>query len=137
MAEASTQSTPKKAAKARPPADWQERFLSRLRDNGNVSDACLYARIDRKTAYNWREKSKTFAAQWEEALDMAVEELERTANARARYNSDTLLIFLLKAHRPEKYRETVRNEHTGANGAPLFTEVIVNLPRASDEPVAD
>lgn len=28
--------------------------------------------------------------------------------------SDTLMIFLLKGTRPEKYRETVKQEHTGA-----------------------
>jgi hypothetical protein len=32
--------------------------------------------------------------------------------------SDTLAIFMLKAHKPEKYRE--RFEHTGAGGAPLI-----------------
>jgi hypothetical protein len=111
MAGATTKTTPKKG---RPPADWRERFLSRLRDNGNVSDAAMYARIERSTAYDLRKKSPAFAAQWEEALDMAVEELERTANARARYNSDTLLIFLLKAHRPEKYREVIKQEHGGS-----------------------
>ena len=33
--------------------------------------------------------------------------------------SDTLAIFLLKAHAPEKYRENTRMELTGANGEPL------------------
>lgn len=33
--------------------------------------------------------------------------------------SDTLAIFLLKAHAPEKYRENTRMELTGANGAPV------------------
>jgi hypothetical protein len=33
--------------------------------------------------------------------------------------SDTLAMFLLKAHRPEKYRELIRQEITGAEGAPI------------------
>jgi hypothetical protein len=33
--------------------------------------------------------------------------------------SDTLAIFLLKAHKPEKYRENTRMELTGANGGPV------------------
>lgn len=33
--------------------------------------------------------------------------------------SDTLAIFLLKAHAPEKYRENTRMELTGANGGPV------------------
>ena len=32
---------------------------------------------------------------------------------------DTLLIFLLKAARPQKYRHYVRQEHTGPDGTPL------------------
>jgi hypothetical protein len=33
--------------------------------------------------------------------------------------SDTLAIFLLKAHAPDKYRESSRMELTGANGGPV------------------
>lgn len=37
--------------------------------------------------------------------------------------SDTLAIFLLKAHAPEKYRENTRMELTGAEGGPVqFTD---------------
>ena len=36
--------------------------------------------------------------------------------------SDTLLIFLLKGARPEKYRDNARIEHTGAGGGPVKTE---------------
>ena len=33
--------------------------------------------------------------------------------------SDTLLIFLLKSHRPGVYRETLRQEHSGPGGGPI------------------
>lgn len=36
--------------------------------------------------------------------------------------SDTLLIFLLKGRRPEKFRDVVRQEVTGADGAPVKHE---------------
>jgi hypothetical protein len=39
--------------------------------------------------------------------------------------SDTLAIFLLKALRPAKFRETHRHEHTGANGGPIKSETKV------------
>lgn len=100
-----TIATPKKATK--PPTSWQAQFIAALRDNGNVADACRRAKVDRSTAYRERHRSKTFAALWEDALEDAVDELERIANWRARMTSDTLLIFLLKAHRPDKYRETI------------------------------
>lgn len=41
-----------------------------------------------------------------------------------RKHSDTMLIFMLKGHRPETYRERI--EHTGAGGAPL--QVLIALP---------
>jgi hypothetical protein len=48
--------------------------------------------------------------QWDEALEDACDILEAEAWKRARDKSDLLLIFLLKAHRPAKYRETTRHE---------------------------
>ena len=39
--------------------------------------------------------------------------------AAVRKYSDTLAIFLLKAHNPEKYRDNAKLELTGANGGPV------------------
>lgn len=36
--------------------------------------------------------------------------------------SDTLAIFLLKAHNPEKYRDNMKVQHTGANDGPIQHE---------------
>lgn len=36
--------------------------------------------------------------------------------------SDTLLIFLLKGARPERYRDNARVEHTGRGGGPIETK---------------
>lgn len=44
--------------------------------------------------------------------------------------SDTLLIFLLKAHNPRKYRERHYVEHTGKKGKPIKVEVV---PPSADE----
>jgi len=41
--------------------------------------------------------------------------LEDVARKRATDSSDNLLIFLLKAMRPEVYREVVRNENINVN----------------------
>jgi len=38
--------------------------------------------------------------------------------------SDTLMIFLLKAHRPEKYRESVKHEHGGAGGGDIVVQIL-------------
>ena len=76
--------------------------------------ACQAAGVPRQTAYDHRTSDAAFKAQWDAAVEEACDILEDVARQRAVEMSDTLLIFLLKAHRPEKYRETVRKEHAGA-----------------------
>ncbi len=91
---------------------WRLKFLDALRVHGVVTKAALEAGIDRDTAYYERQRDSVFAQEWQEALDRGVDMLEDTAKMRAYEGSDTLLIFLLKAHRPEKYRETTRQINT-------------------------
>ena len=99
-----------------------DRFLAKLRDSGNIRLSCRAAGIPRRTVYDWREKWKTFAAEWDEALEDACDVLEGTAWKRAVDSSDRLLMFLLKAHRREKYGDKV--EWSGE----LTTQVHIYLP---------
>lgn len=92
-----TDETPKK--------DWEKKFLDQLRKIPNVFAACRKAGINRMTAYRWRNECPRFAGEWEAALEDAVELLEEDCWKRAQTVSDTMAIFMLKAHRPEKYRE--------------------------------
>jgi len=85
-----------------------DRFLEKLRDCGNVRLSCEAAGIGRRTAYDWRERWVTFANEWQEALDDAIDTLEGEAWRRARKSSDRLLMFLLKAHRREMYGDQVK-----------------------------
>ncbi len=123
------------------PYEWQPVFLRWLRKKGNVTGACDKAKITRSWAYEVRESDPAFAAAWDEALQEATERLEMEARRRAhdgvlepvfqggmqvgsvRKYSDTLLIFLLKAHAPEKYRENFKVDHSGK------VEVEVDDPR--------
>jgi hypothetical protein len=102
--------TPKKRVLA---DEWRPRFLTALRNSANIRAACQAAGIDRRTAYRNRDSAPEFAAQWDEALQDAIDALEQTAIKRAQASSDTLLIFLLKAHRPDKYRETINQNVNG------------------------
>jgi hypothetical protein len=105
--------------------DWIPAFLAALRDTGNVRAATQAAQVDRSTVYKLRERDTDFAAAFETARDEAADVLEAEARRRAtlgvdepvfykgvpvgsvkRY-SDALLIFLLKAARPQTYRENV------------------------------
>jgi hypothetical protein len=72
-----------------------------------VSDAARAAGISRSQAHRVRSDDPEFAAAWAEAEAMAVDRLERIAFQRASKTSDTLLIFLLKAHRREKYGDQI------------------------------
>lgn len=130
--------TPKKAD-----VTWRDKFLRRLAATGNVTAACRSAKISRQTAYNARAEDPHFAAAWDEALIVATELLELEARRRAekgvldpiyfqgqqvgkiRRYSDTLLIFLLKAHAPEKYRERLEVDQRSTN---TNASVTVYLP---------
>lgn len=103
----STPSTPKKG-------DWKPAFLDAFAQSGMVSEACRSVGIDRSTAYKTRQRDEAFALAWADVEERSTEELEREAKRRAVDGSDTLMIFLLKARRPEKYRENVKIEHAGS-----------------------
>lgn len=87
---------------------WRIKFLDALRLHGMVTQAAIEAGIHRNTAYFERQRDPIFAQEWADALDRGVDMLEDVAKKRAYDGSDTLLIFLLKAHRPQKYRDTIR-----------------------------
>lgn len=119
-----------------PKKDWKLVFIKALATSPNVTAAARKAKIARQYAYEARDNDPAFKAAWDEALASSLDAAEGELYRRAvkgtiskryydkdgkllnvdREYSDTLLIFLLKAHKPEKYRETVRNELTGANG---------------------
>ena len=102
---------------ARKQHDWAPAFLAALEDTHLVTEACKAAGIHRSTAYNRRAHDAEFARQWAEIEEASTEALERIAVRRASEGSDVLLIFLLKARRPEVYRDHHRVEHTGPGAA--------------------
>lgn len=121
-----------KASKTGGVRRWERAFLAVLAETANVSVAASAVGIARNTAYTRRNSSVAFRALWDDAVARSVDMLEEEARRRAavgvdepvfyqgqpcgviRRYSDTLLIFLLKAHRPEKYRENVSVQHSGA-----------------------
>lgn len=117
-----------------PKKDWQERFIASLQKLPNVTRAAKAAGINRKYAYQVKKSDIQFAEAWDDALGMSVDNAEAELHRRAvlgvlepvyhngkkvgsvREYSDTLLIFLLKTHRPEKYRDSVKLTGSGPNG---------------------
>jgi hypothetical protein len=104
-------------------------FLAALSATANVLRACEAAGIGRTTVYEWRNADEDFRKRWDRAAEIGADALEDEAVRRAhegweepvfyqgaqcatvRKYSDTLLIFLLKGRKPERYRERV--EHSG------------------------
>lgn len=141
-----TKATPKRSK-----PDWAPAFLAALADTGNISAAATLAGINRTTFYRRRDDDEAFAKAVSDALETACDSLELEARRRAlagvprkkfdkglpiidpdtgeqyveREYSDTLMIFLLKGHRPEKYRENVRHEVGGDGGGPIKVQVYV------------
>lgn len=137
--------TPEKRRRGR----WEKAFFTCLAETGNVRRSCIAAAISRSTVYSFRGQYQDFRESWDAALQEAMDVLEEEAYRRAvtglkrlkfekgkpvidlstgeqyfeHEYSDTLLIFLLKGGRPEKFRD--RHEVTGANGGPLESSVRV------------
>lgn len=84
------------------------RFLDAYRACGMVSEAARRVKVGRSTVYEWRKEDPAFAAAWDDIDAALADELEAEAIRRAKAGSDTLLIFLLKGLKPERYRERVQ-----------------------------
>ena len=114
------------------PRKWRPRFLEALALKPDVTLACECAGISRQTAYRNRHEDPEFAAQWEAAMLKAVDDLEAEAFKRAyESKSDQVLLALLAAWRPERYRPTVRQELAGVRGQPI--ERVDVLERLADD----
>ncbi len=132
---------------------WQGAFLEALKLTGNITAACRAASVARSWAYDCYAQNQPFAALWDEAIEEATDALEEEARKRAmgeglsykfdksgkplkhpvtgqpyaeRCVSDAMLTLLLKAHRPEKFKDRTETTHRGAVG-------VVDLSKLTDE----
>lgn len=85
--------------------NWQPAFLEALEKGHTVAGACKAANVGRTTAYEARQRDEEFAAAWRDLEQHATEVLEGEAHRRAMNGSDKLMMFLLRARRPEVYRD--------------------------------
>lgn len=142
--------------------EW-DRFFGKLAERGNVSEACLASGVSRTQLYAWKRGEvpegtdhAAWKARYDEALEVSMDRLESEAFRRAhdgvdepiigrvgkdqdgiittvKKYSDGLLTLLLKAHRPEKFKDRVASELTGKDGGPIKTENRVICLPAIDE----
>lgn len=107
------------------PADVRERFLTEYARTGNLQASAVASGVGRRTVYTWQEHDEQFALAFREAEAEAIEALEAEARERATVGgklvrevwrgdrlvervieyrpSDTVLVKLLQALKPDKY----------------------------------
>jgi hypothetical protein len=121
---------------------WPGLFLDAILMGANVRRASKIAGISENTAYKRRKVDAEFDQAWREAARISTELLEEEAERRAyhgvvkpilykgevvakvREYSDTLMMFLLKARKPEMYREAPK---VVVNNRTNTTSTTVNL----------
>lgn len=125
-------------------------FLAAFRELGTITAACRQVGVGRTTAFRHRQQDEDFALAWAEIDEEVVERMEREAFRRAVEGttkplvsagrhvtdvteySDSLLQFLLKGRRPERYRDNVKVEHSGR----IVQRTELDLSKLTDEQLA-
>ncbi|MES2360129.1 MAG: hypothetical protein V4529_17440 [Gemmatimonadota bacterium] len=124
----------------------QKTFLAMLERTANITASAEAAGVTNQCIYLWQEKSDEFAAACQAARESAYDRLEAEALRRAvdgvvrkrpivvgrevvdyeiiTEYSDRLLEVLLKACRPDKYRERQSVEHSGPGGTPIAFDAV-------------
>lgn len=133
------------------PPEALETFLEKLREGLSVTAACSAADIGRSTVYEWRQRDEEFEVAWHDAIEAGTDAFEDEARRRAvdgtlrpvfqsgaevgqvREYSDRLLELMLKARRPQVYRERVDVSHSGQIARPSAEELAANRAAGMDD----
>jgi hypothetical protein len=140
MAGKATKATPTARARKprrdlnKPRRDWRARFLAGFTKSGSVRGGCIHAGIHHSTAYRERQRSETFALAWADIEQQVTDQLEETALTLALAGEVRLIEFMLRARKPEVYREHHLLEHTGpgGNGPVELIDLGVDLSRLTE-----
>jgi len=98
----------------------KRRYLAAYAETGTIKAACTAAQINRSSVTEWRDSDAAFRRLEVQAVEVFADSLEELAYARIQNpdkgrGSDLLLITLLNAHKPDKYRpKTVVHDGHGA-----------------------
>jgi hypothetical protein len=121
-------------------ATWRSKFLAIYSQTGNIQQSCRVVGISRQHFYLTVKRSAKFAAEVDEASKEAVDLLEQHAISMAfgglhHYKdekgedktkylppSERVLIFLLKARKPEVYGDIQKVELTGVGGGAVVID---------------
>lgn len=113
--------------------------IEEFRRTGRVDLACAFAGVDRGSHYLWLKKHPDYAAEFNDAREQVAGLLEDEAVRRAYHGtakpvavagkivmlhefSDQLLMFLLKARKPEVFADRLKTEHSGGIAVTISPE---------------
>ena len=132
------------ACKPKMSPELRARFFEHLAESCNVTLSAQAIGMSRSHMHTLRRNDKTFAKDWDDAIQRATDALEHAARKRAMDGyqrpiyqrgelvgyepcySDNLMITLLKAHRPEKFRDK-------GFDLPLGSEIVISLKTGKDD----
>lgn len=116
----------------------QLRFLRCIEQCGSVTLASRWAKVARSVHYQWLENDPTYPARYKAAFRRSASVLADEAVRRGREGfrravwhkgkivgyetvySDQCLLRMLEAVDPDTYAPRLKQQHTGADDAPLF-----------------
>lgn len=131
-----------------------EKFLLALSSGLSVSGAAKAAGVSHRAMYDRRNRDTEFAVAWQDAVKAGVDVLEDEAFRRGvegverrifykakcidvvREYSDALLIALLKARAPERYRERHKISHGATVSGDWQARIAAARKRAGFDPEA-
>lgn len=132
----------------RPPLAWMPLFLKEIAEGASVKDAGDAAGIGSRALYSRRKTDPDFRREWCEAAEVGTRLLEQEAQRRAyhgtlkpvffkgeqcgtiREYSDTLMMFLLKARKPDEYRDRKGDDSAKPTAVNITVVNVDSLPPA-------
>lgn len=128
----------------RPTGDIYALFFEQLAKTCNITASAAAIGVSRQHVHHLRRTRKDFAKSWDDAIQQATDALEAAARGRAidgfqrpiyqrgelvgheTCYSDALMITLLKAHRPEKFRDK-------GFDLPPGSEIVISMKSGKDD----
>jgi len=96
----------------------------------SVSEACMYAEINRDTYYTWIKNNPILQDRFQALLEKPILKARQSV-VNALGSSPELALKFLERKRKEEF--STRNELTGENGKPMASEINVIFHDFSDE----
>jgi hypothetical protein len=120
--------------------DIKKKFLKYYKMYGVFSKAAAKAGISTRSIRQWMERDEKFCTLVENAYQIFLDSLEEISINRAKEKSDTLLMFHLRAGRPEKYNEKLivegKLKHTGGDEGDAPVHVKLSVDELTEEELA-